>query len=566
MKFEDMKYERPDVEKMLAELKALEQIFSSTTDEKEYKEAFDRLEALNRHFDTMASLASVRYTIHTQDPLYSKEADWFDEITPAVVDAQNKVIKALLNNPLQDSLKETVPQIWFARQENALRSMDEAIVEDLQKENALATRYQKLIASAQIEFDGETLNLSGLAKKQSDLEEDVRKRATLAYWDWFAQHEDELGEIYDSLVQVRTQMARKLGFDNYLPLGYLRMDRMDYGIQDVEALRKEVLRDVVPAADQLFAVQAVRIGHANGKLPVWDEKLTFADGAAAPVLSEEDMVKAAGKMYAELSPQTEEFFQMMQDNDLMSLSSAADKAAGGYCTSFADSGEPFIFANFNQTRDDVETLTHEAGHAFQAWMSRGNYPSLLVWPTMESAEIHSMSMEFLTWPWMKDFFGENTDKFYHAHLADAITFIPYGTLVDHFQHEVYAHPEWSHADRMAAWRSLEQQYLPYKDYEGIDVLERGGWWMRQLHIFLDPLYYIDYVLAQSAALQMWKRSMDKDPDTFADYLKICQAGGTLSYRQILETAHLKEPFSPGALREIVEPAMDWLGMQEKKEG
>ena len=206
----------------------------------------------------------------------------------------------------------------------------------------------------------------------------------------------------------------------------------------------------------------------------------------------------------------------------------------------------------------METLTHEAGHAFQVWSSTPVFPSDLAWPTSESAEIHSMSMEFFTWPWMESFFGDEADRYRFAHLSGAVKFLPYGVLVDHFQHEVYAHPDWTADERNACWRSLEKQYLPHKDYSGIDVLERGGWWMRQLHIFMDPFYYIDYTLAQVAALQFLARMLDRDSGAFQDYLQICRLGGTLPFRDLMHRANLRVPFEPGCLKDTAATLRQWF--------
>ena len=219
---------------------------------------------------------------------------------------------------------------------------------------------------------------------------------------------------------------------------------------------------------------------------------------------------------------------------------------------------PFIFSNFNGTSGDIDVLTHEAGHAFQVYCSKDYQIPEYHWPTYEACEIHSMSMEFFTWPWMELFFKEDTAKYRFTHLSEALLFIPYGVTVDEFQHFVYAHPEASPQDRKAAWREIEKKYLPHRDYEDNDYLERGGYWHQQGHIFGDPFYYIDYTLAQICAFQFWKRSRENRETAWADYLRLCQAGGSQSFLELVGLANLISPFEDGCIASVVKVIEDWL--------
>lgn len=555
MKFKDYPYERPDLEAVGKQLEQLESTFKNAESYEEFFEAFKEYDQLMRHVMTARSIAEVRHTVDTTDEFYNAENEFYDEAIPVFSAACAKVIQAILDSPYRKDLEKDIPETWFITNENNLKTISPEIIPDIQEENKLASSYQNLIASAQIELDGKTWTLASLEEKMNSKDREERRRAHKAYWQWFADHEKEIGDIYDKLVKVRTRMAKKMGYDNYIDFGYLRMNRMDYNKDDVANYRRNVLEDVVPVAYDLYKDQARRLGEDS--LPVWDEKVEFLSGNPTPKPSFDEMVTTAQEMYHELDPKTGEFFDFMVENELMDLESKPGKAAGGYCTGFPDYEAPFIFANFNHTRGDVETLTHEAGHAFQFYSSRNIFPMECTWPTMESAEIDSMSMEFFTWPWMNKFFKEDTDKFYYAHLGGAVKFLPYGVLVDHFQHEVYEHPDWTPDERMACWRRLEKMYLPHKDYQEVDFLERGGWWMRQHHIFIDPFYYIDYTLAQVVALQFWKRTMDKDPEAFEDYKAVCALGGTKPFRQIVERANVKVPFEDGCLKETMEAVRDW---------
>ena len=263
-------------------------------------------------------------------------------------------------------------------------------------------------------------------------------------------------------------------------------------------------------------------------------------------------------MYEDLSKETGEFFKFMQENHLMDLVAKKGKAGGGYCTFIEDYKAPFIFSNFNGTSGDIDVLTHEAGHAFQVYSSRHFEIPEYYWPTYEACEIHSMSMEFFTWPWMDLFFKEDTDKYKFSHLSDALLFLPYGVSVDEFQHWVYENPEATPKERKLQWREIEKKYLPHKDYEGNDYLENGGFWQRQGHIYNSPFYYIDYTLAQICAFQFWKRSRENQEEAWADYVKLCKLGGSMSFTKLVEAANLISPFEDGCVESVVGEIETWL--------
>jgi M3 family oligoendopeptidase len=270
-------------------------------------------------------------------------------------------------------------------------------------------------------------------------------------------------------------------------------------------------------------------------------------------------------MYAELSSETDEFFQYMNDNGLMDLVSKSGKQSGGYCTYISKYQSPFIFSNFVGTSHDIDVLTHEAGHAFQVYSSRQmSVPEYNI-PTYEAAEIHSMSMEFFTWPWMELFFEEDTEKYKFSHLSSALKFIPYGVAVDEFQHFVYETPEATPAERKQAWRRIEKKYLPHRTYEENDFLERGGFWHQQGHIFRTPFYYIDYTLAQICAFQFWKKANENRDQAWDEYLNLCKQGGSKPFTELVEFANLKSPFDTTCIQTVIHEIEEWLNQVNDKE-
>lgn len=557
MKFNEFKYERPNFETTRAEIDKLLNDLSNSKTKEEFINIFKEINVIRGHINTMATLCSVRNSINTSDEFYDAENNYWDEISPMYSEINSNLYKIIINTPLKEELKDVIPETFFKLAECAIKSFDAKIIPLLQEENKLISKQAKLYSSAKIPFDGEIYNLSSIGVKTTDNDRDTRERATLAKMAWFEEHETEIDDIFDQMVKIRTKMANELGYSSYTELGYLRMNRLDYDASMVENYRKQVLQYIVPESMKLFDDQRIRMG--LDKLSYFDLNNEFISGNPKPKGTKDELVMAANKMYHEMSKETGEFFDVMIEQDLFDLESKPNKQGGGYCTDLTEFKVPFIFSNFNGTSGDVDVLTHEAGHAFQSYLAMKTITiPECTFPTMESAEIDSMSMEFFAHPWMELFFKEDTQKYLYTHVVDAIKFVPYGVLVDHFQHEVYANPECSVEERKAIWRKLEKEYLPHKDYTGCDILEKGCWWYQQGHIFQSPFYYIDYTLAQICALQFWKRMEEKDPNAWSDYVKICKIGGTKPFLGIVEAAGLKSPFADGTVEPVIKFAAEYI--------
>ena len=550
MKFSDYTYLRPNYETYKVDFLKTLQLLTDATELTEAVAAVNHLNELRATIETAYNLASIRYSVDTNDAFYEKEDNFWNEYQPLFQELDFQFYQSLLNSPLLDELKASFPSTLFLFAEGRVKTFSPELIPLFQKENQLSSDYSKLVASAQIPFEGEVYTLSQLTPFAQSVNESTRRQATEKITGFYADNEAKFDAIYDEMIKVRTEIATKLGFKNYVEFGDVLMNRWDYDRSMIETYRSEVLQKIVPVTQKLYERQAKRNGLE--KLNFHDLSLVFPNGNATPKGTPDELVAKAQKMYQELSPETGEFFDFMVEKDLLDLLSKTGKQAGGYCTYIQDYQSPFIFANFNGTSHDVDVLTHEAGHAFQTYESRWIKEPEIVFPNYESCEIHSMSMEFIAWPWMEDFFQDETSKYKFNHLASALQFLPYGVLVDHFQQEVYSNPNWTPAERKACWRELEKQYCPERNYDVFPELEKGIYWFRQGHIFNSPFYYIDYTLAQVCAFQFWKRfNVEKDETAWQDYLAICQVGGTKTFLEILEIAHLKSPFEAGALDDTI---------------
>ena len=555
-KFSEMKFKKPDLKKIERDFDAIIGEFNSAetfdAQNKALKKMFKYSDKINTNFE----IGKVKYTCDTQNAENAKNQQMIDEMTPVISIFKDRFNKALVNARFRPELEAKWGAHLFKMVETQLATFDEKIVPELQEINKLKSEYRKLIASAKIEFRGEICNLSQLAKFGTSTDRETRKAAAKASADFFEEHFDELGEIYDKLVKTRHAMAKKLGYENFIDLGYKSLGRTDYNAADVKVYREEIYADLVPLTNKLFKDQAKRLGIRNPQ--AYDYSIKFLSGNATPKGDRDYLVGKATEMYAELSPETDEFFSFMKEYGLLDLEARQGKISGGYMTSFPDYKAPFIFSNFNGTAGDVDVLTHEFGHAFQYYTARNFACPDYRMPTLEACEIHSMSMEFIAHPWMELFFNEDADKYRYSHVSGAITFIPYGVAVDEFQHFVYENPDITHEMRCAKWREIEKKYLPHKKYEDTPVLERGGFWMRQNHIFTVPFYYIDYTLAQVVAFQFFNEARKDHKRAWNRYLKLCKMGGKYPFTELLRRAGLKNPFALGTVKKTVAPLKKYL--------
>ncbi len=555
MKFSEFKYERPDLEVVKKELeKQIALIGSGQPLDVEIKAVYEVFK-INDQIGTLGTLVSIRNSIDTTDPFYEKEQEFFDENGPILKQYEHQFNDKLLNSANRAGLEKEFGSLFFIRGELAKKTFKPEIIEDLQKENKLSTEYGKLISSAKIEFQGGIYNLSQMAPFLQNKDRETRHQAQLVVSKFFAENEAQFDRIYDDMVKVRHLIATKLGYQNFVQLGYDRFGRTDYTAKDVKNYRDQIYEDIVPLVTELTSRKAKRLGIENPKS--YDLALSFLSGNPTPKGDRAWQVERAKKMYDEMSPETSKFFNFMLEHELLDLDAKAGKQGGGYCTYLPEYRAPFIFANFNGTSHDVDVLTHEAGHAFQVYQSRDLLPEYR-WPTMEAAEIHSMSMEFLAWPWIDSFFLEDTPKYKFSHLAGAVSFLPYGVLVDEFQHGIYEHPEMTPDERKAWWRKTEKKYMPFKDYGDDLFMEKGTFWFRQGHIFGAPFYYIDYTLAQVCAFQYWIKHQTDRKAALDSYLALCRLGGSKSFLGLIESAKLKNPFVKGTVKEIVKPIRAYL--------
>ncbi|QDU31229.1 Peptidase family M3 [Anatilimnocola aggregata] len=554
--------ETPQYEEVAREYAELEASFARAKTAEQTAEVVHRWDQIRRRLETWGALVSLRFNQDTRNEEYKKEREYSDELQPRLTDLDVKIKRLLLASPHRGALEQKYGTQAFALWSADVMTFEPAIQDHLVREAKLQAEYGEVMATAKLQFRGETLNHSAIVKFREDPDRATRHEAEQVRWQWYADNRPQLDRIYTDMVNLRHEMARTLKFNNFVELGYQRMKRVDYNAADVALFRDEVRKYVVPLAVELRKKQAKDLG--VDKLMFWDDAIHDAQGNPAPQGDHDWMVERAHEMFAAMGPELADFFRLMTTAKLTDLKNREGKSPGGFCTSFPSYGLPYIFANFNGTKHDVEVFTHEVGHAYQGYLSREQPLSDYLWPTYESCEIHSMGLEFLTWPHMEKFFGADAERFRRIHLTQGLLFLPYGVAVDHFQHLVYEKPEATAAERHGMWQEVERMYLPWRDYGDLPHVVDGGFWQFQRHIYLHPFYYIDYTLAQTCALQLWVRSRKDPQKTLDDYNALCRRGGEAPFQALARGAGLISPFEPGCLRDVVEQAR--VVLAEGKQG
>jgi M3 family oligoendopeptidase len=553
--FQQIQATPPDVDAITEQYQKLGKAWKDARSADARLAVFAEWDALRRTIATWQSLTRLRYDQDTRDPQRKAEREHLDRIGPKLTALETEMKRLMLGSGRAD-LEQRFGRHLTALWEADVSTFSPEIEMDLTRESQLEAQYTELIAGAELNFDGRLLNLSLIEPYTQSLDRDVRYRSQRMKWTFFAEHGAELDRIFDEMVHLRHAMARKLGFDNFIELGYRRNNRIDYGRREVERYRDQVARDVVPIAAEIVARRGKRLGIA--KPMFWDENVVSPQGNPKPQGDDAWVVAQALDVFKQVDESIASFYDMMVRRQLLDLKSRDGKAGGGYCTSFAAYGVPFIFANFNGTHGDVNVLVHEMGHAFADWQARQLPAFDYLSPTFETAEIHSMSMEYLTAPFLERFFGNGAERYRQQHLEDALLFLPYGVAVDHFQHLVYEQPDASPADRHRMWQQMEAKYMHWRRYSDLPYLRFGGLWQAKPHIYQIPFYYIDYTLALCCALQFWAKSRQDYRATVRDYLELCKRGGQAPFGELVRAANLRSPFEDGSLRRVAEHARSAL--------
>lgn len=508
-------------------------------------------------FYTAEALCNIRFDQDTENEYFRLEQDFFEENEPIVSELSSMVYGVLLNMDDVDMLKERFGEMIFRKAQTQKETVNSSVLELLSLESSLENDYDQIMAQANINFRGKTLNLSMMEPYFESETREIRMHAQEAAAHFFESKLDLFNDIFSQLVETRTSIAVKLGFDDFVSLGYKRMERYDYTPEMVSSFREMVCKYIVPLTSEIRRLQKDRL--SVSELKYFDLPVLFPKGNPKPIINMDEYPAKTGEMFSALMGKTPSFFDILREYGFMDLVSRANKATGGYCVTLLDYAIPFILMNANGTAEDVTTLIHESGHAYASLRSADASPFIeCLSPTLETCEIHSTALEYLTYPYLELFFGDRAADVRDLHMTRSLLFIPYGCMVDEFQHEIYAASEMGNDERHQVWKRLEEKYQPFLDYDGQSFYESGAAWVKKGHIFTDPFYYIDYCLAQVVSLQLWDKSRSSPAEAMRVYDSLCKEGGNSVFLDLLSKSGLESPFESGVIKRIAYRAAEFL--------
>lgn len=557
--FENLIYERPSLDAFReCVLRVRLRIMTAHTTSVVESALAEFQKELSR-FETNSALCQIHHDLNTLDAFFLEELAFFEEAQAVVSELSSGLYSLLLSSTISEEIKERLGPMIFRKAQNRKDTISSEIVPDLADETALSNEYSQILSESSIVFGGSEYSLSMMEPFLESTDREVRKLAHLAVSEYFASQKDRFDKIFDRMVSLRTNMARKLSYPDFVSLGYKRMERYDYTPEMVENFRNFVVKYIVPVTVEIRRLQKVRLEVED--LKYYDLPNLFAAGNPKPAISADELPGAASLMFRKIFEKDPSFYDVLEVHGFTDLDARKAKSTGGYCETLLDYGIPFIFMNANGLADDVATLIHESGHAYAAIRSVGSSPFVeCLSPTLETCEIHSTAMEYLAYPYLEYFFGNRADAYRQLHMTQSLLFLPYGCMVDEFQHCVYENPKLSSEERHTVWHMLENKYQPYLDYDGVDFYEKGGAWQKKGHIFTDPFYYIDYCLAQVVALQIWDMSRTNPQKALRVYDQLCMEGGNGTFLELLDKAGLSSPFSKDVLKRVAYRSCDYLNL------
>jgi len=511
-------------------------------------ERWSRLEELVSEAGTLAMTA---YTGNTADPaLESAYLRFSTEIFPKMDEQQVRLGRILLATGLtRPGLEEMLRQ--FRTDAEIFREDNVSLFAELE---GLGATYQKITGGLSVEWDGVQVTIPRLQPHMQSEDRGVRERAFRLGAGAYVERRDELAALFDRMYELRQQVARNAGFPDFEKYVFSAKHRFDYTPDDCRRFHDAVEETVVPAARRRLEIRRQKLGLE--RLRPWDLAVDpDRRPPLRPFADNETFVTRARSIFGAVDPELGAQFGIMADEGLLDLESRPGKAPGGYCTQLPFRGRPFIFMNAVGVADDVNTLVHEAGHCFHAFLA---HRQPYIWQRgtgSEAAELASMSMELLAAPYLAEPVGYYTEddarRAQVEHLEDLLMSLPHIASVDAFQSWIYASGEGRDARaRDAAWLDIRSRFEQGLDWSGLEA-ERVARWYRQLHIFEYPFYYIEYGLAQLGALQVWRHSLRDQAGAVAAYKRALAVGGTRSLPEIYREAGARLVFDASAMRELV---------------
>jgi oligoendopeptidase F len=500
----------------------------------------------------------IRMTCHTDDP-QTKAAylDFVEHVDPELRQVSFDLDRKIAGSPHAADLDRE-------RHGVLLRDL-KADVEIFRPENIplqtedtkLDQQYDETCGAMTVEFQDEERTLPQMAKFLEETDRVLREAAWRAIWERRQRDEERLHEIFERMVELRAQIARNAGYDSFRDYMFKARHRFDYSPADCVAFHDAVAEVCVPLMRRLNAerAEALRVD----PLRSWDLAVDVQGRPPLrPFQDGEELVDRTARLFRCLDPELHTLFGTLRGGGCLDLESRKGKAPGGYQAHRDRSKQPFIFMNAVGLHGDLDTMIHEAGHAFHAILCDGEPLLHYRHPPIEFAEVASMSMELLAFPHLGVFYDEaDAARAKRQRLEEIATLLPWIATIDAFQHWIYEHPGHDRDERTAQWRQLRERFGPDVSWEGLEhYLDIS--WQRQGHLYGVPFYYIEYGIAQLGALQLWLISRDDPARALASYKRALSLGGSRPLPELFAAAELQFDFGPTTMRRLVDEVQDEL--------
>lgn len=544
----NLKYIELDFENLIKKYNKLLINLSVKEDLESQIKIIKQINKIRDDFFSMFWLSYINYILDVNSEYWSKQEERFSKYNPIMDNLKLKYYQIILKSKFKEELKKVFGEKLFLIASSETVLLSDELLEDTKLEKELSNKYNKIASNIKVNYDGKDLSLSQLNKYLFSSDKKVRQESNSIRIKELEKVEESLDSVYADLVKIRNEIAKKLNFNSYTDLSYIKMGRFCYGKKEVEVFRENVIKYIVPLVLKIKDKQKKELGVKE--LMYYDDPILFKDGNAIPKGNTEFITKEVGNIYKNISPKLSYLFDEMIDENLVDLDSRLGKRGGGIATYIPKYKRPIFVSNFCGTTYDVAVLTHEFGHSFQLYSSRNLKIYENWWPTFDACEIHSISMELLMMKYTDKIFMEDNYKYIYEKLSNILANMCYICLVDEFQHIIYDNINLSKEERKHVWRSLEKKYMPWLIFDN-RYLEEGNMWHKQLHIFTEPFYYIDYALANSIALQFYYLSLDNESLAWKKYIKFCSWGGKYTFIDSVLKIGFKSPFEEESFKAVV---------------
>lgn len=560
-KLKDIPYKRMDFQEIQRKLDEFAEQITQAGDYDTVKKILLGSQELQKEVNENHTLAMIRMYQDSTDEYYAKEA--MEQDKALAMRDSSKLNQALISSPFAEDINREFGREFLLILDKDNRLLSEG--KDLQvKEQELMNRYQKMKATMKFEFQGKTLSEGELRPFRENPDREVRKECLKVMYRGYLDRKQEFEEILDELVKTRIKIAKANGFDSYLDYKNLEKGRREYGEKELTAFRKQIKEEVIPVMKALYEQQKERLGLET--LTIYDYNLIFPDGNPRPAGEIQELCQAAGEMYHKLSPEIGAFYDEMLEHELIDAAQSPNKITGiGFCTTLDKTGIPFVFANSNGTMSDVSVLTHELGHAWQAYCSMKKQPlQEYYWMANDLVEIPSKTMELFAYPYAEAFFGKDAEKFLYMHQYEIISELTFYTMVDEYEGWLYTNPQASMQERYEKFEQLFQEYNPGVDNrEFREEIHAGAMLFGNMGVYMYPKYLISYVLSEMCALE-FKERMDANPEqAWKDYELFCATGGSMEYVSILQQSGLSPAYVDGTVARALTGLKQRLGTEKR---